>query len=194
MPSWRASQHAAPSDNSAPPAIRPSATPASVADESKISLIAKSGAARRATPAPISNTALTTKNGAAAERLIDPLLLMFSTLVYPNDACDRRDKALSSKRRSDGLEIFFFSNRSADGGAGCTSNTDLWVATRDTLSQVWYAPENLGSVVNSTSPDVQPYISSDGRSLYFSSNRPGGPGLLDIYVTTRVKCQSNADE
>src|SRR5436190_1788777 len=30
--------------------------------------------------------------------------------------------------RSDGLEIFFHSNRAAAGGAGCANNTDLWVA------------------------------------------------------------------
>ena len=89
--------------------------------------------------------------------------------------------------RSDGLEIFFFSNRAVPGGAGCANNTDLWVAKRDTVSQVWYTPENLGPVVNSDSNDQQAYISSDGRTLYFASNRPGGLGLLDLYVTTRDK-------
>jgi len=87
--------------------------------------------------------------------------------------------------RSDGLEIFFFSNRPALGGAGCATNSDMWVATRDTLSQVWNTPENLGSIVNGESNDQQPYIASDNRTLYFASDRPGGHGFFDLYVTTR---------
>jgi hypothetical protein len=53
--------------------------------------------------------------------------------------------------RSDGLEIFFNSNRPAPGAVACAVNNDMWVATRDTLSQVWYTPENLGPVVNGES-------------------------------------------
>jgi Tol biopolymer transport system component len=64
--------------------------------------------------------------------------------------------------------------------------TDLWVATRDTVGQAWGAPTNLGSGVNSGSTDFHPSISSDGRTLYFASGRPGGPGLVDLYVTTRT--------
>jgi Tol biopolymer transport system component len=96
--------------------------------------------------------------------------------------------------RSDGLEIFFFSNRPAAGGAVCANNTDLWVAKRDTLSQVWNVPENLGPVVNNASSEQQPYISSDGLTLYFSANRPGGPGLSDLYVTTRNKSKARGHD
>jgi Tol biopolymer transport system component len=96
--------------------------------------------------------------------------------------------------RSDGLEIFFYSNRPVSGGAACATNNDLWVAKRDTLSQVWYTPENLGPVVNSEFNDLQPYISSDSRTLYFSSTRPGGPGLLDLYMTTRNRSKPKADK
>ena len=45
--------------------------------------------------------------------------------------------------------------------------------------------ENLGPTVNSSSWDVSPCLSSDGLSLYFQSNRPGGSGSHDIWVTTR---------
>jgi len=50
--------------------------------------------------------------------------------------------------RRDGLEIFFYSGR--PGGVGAN---DLWVATRETLSQVWRTPVKLGAVVNSTAND-----------------------------------------
>ena len=88
--------------------------------------------------------------------------------------------------RRDGLEIYFFSNR-PEGSGGF----DLWVARRETLSQVWSTPENLGAVVNGSSNDLQPYIAPHGQELYFASNRPGGPGLNDLYVVTRTKAQNH---
>jgi len=50
----------------------------------------------------------------------------------------------------------------------------------------WSAPVNLGPVVNSDSADIEVAISKDGLSLYFASNRPGGFGRQDIYVSQRA--------
>ena len=50
----------------------------------------------------------------------------------------------------------------------------------------WGAPANLGPVVNSASNDQHPSISKDGLSLYFVSNRLGGFGGNDIWVTQRA--------
>ncbi|MBK21441.1 MAG: hypothetical protein CMP63_03870 [Flavobacteriales bacterium] len=47
----------------------------------------------------------------------------------------------------------------------------------------WTNPKNLGPKVNHKKHDAQPSMSSDGRTLYFSSTRPGGYGENDIYVT-----------
>lgn len=47
----------------------------------------------------------------------------------------------------------------------------------------WSAPKNLGPKVNDRKHDAQPSMSSDGRTLYFSSARGGGYGMNDIYVT-----------
>ena len=49
----------------------------------------------------------------------------------------------------------------------------------------WSEPINLGPLVNSTALDRGPAISKDALSLYFASNRPGGFGLEDIYVSQR---------
>ncbi len=48
----------------------------------------------------------------------------------------------------------------------------------------WSKPNNLGQPVNSPSWDAQPSISPDGLNLYFSSDRPGGFGGADIWVST----------
>jgi len=48
-------------------------------------------------------------------------------------------------------------------------------------------PANLGPVVNSPAFDGGPSISADGLSLYFTSERPGGSGGGDLWVTRRTK-------
>jgi Tol biopolymer transport system component len=84
--------------------------------------------------------------------------------------------------RRDGLEIFLTSNRPLG------RDLDIWVSTRKCTRDPWSTPENLGPVVNSAgSSDGAPTLSRDGTTLYFYSNRPGGLGLNDLYVTTRTK-------
>lgn len=46
--------------------------------------------------------------------------------------------------------------------------------------------ENLGRNVNSDSWDSQPSLTSDGNTLYFASDRPGGYGGTDIYVSRKT--------
>jgi outer membrane protein OmpA-like peptidoglycan-associated protein/Tfp pilus assembly protein PilF len=48
----------------------------------------------------------------------------------------------------------------------------------------WSKPINLGNVINTRSWDSQPSFSSDGRTLYFVSNRSGGFGESDIWVSS----------
>ena len=83
--------------------------------------------------------------------------------------------------RFDGLEVFLMSTRSGGEGA-----QDLWTATRETVFDPWSAPTNLGAVVNSVGGDFDPHLSSDRQTLYFMSNRTGGFGGQDLYVTTRA--------
>ena len=80
----------------------------------------------------------------------------------------------------DGLTIFYAS--AAPGGSG---DLDLWKVTRPTLSSPWGTPVNLGSTINSSAVDTLPTPSPDGLSLYFASNRSGGYGGFDLWVTTR---------
>src|SRR5438876_36439 len=85
--------------------------------------------------------------------------------------------------RHDGLEIFFQSNRT--GSIGTAS--DLWVATRGSALDAWSTPVNLGSTINTASVEQNAYLSSDDLTLFFSSDRPGGFGGLDLYMSTRAK-------
>ena len=49
----------------------------------------------------------------------------------------------------------------------------------------WSPPQSLGPAINSSSLEQHPAISKDGLSLYFGSNRGGGMGGVDIYVSQR---------
>ena len=82
---------------------------------------------------------------------------------------------------ADGLSLYFDSYR--PGGSG---NCDLWVTTRATVSDPWGQPVNLGPRVNSSAWEYQPGISADGLNLFFFSNRPGGSGDDDLWVTKRA--------
>jgi Tol biopolymer transport system component len=77
------------------------------------------------------------------------------------------------------LELYFDSNR--PGGLG---GSDIWVSTRASTSDPWGAPTAV-TAVNSPSGETTPEVSFDGLTLYLASNRPGGFGDNDIYVSTR---------
>jgi len=81
---------------------------------------------------------------------------------------------------ADGLELYFCSDRS--GGYG---QYDLWVTRRETLQDPWGSPVNLGPNVNSSYREISMSISHDNRLLFFGSNRPGGSGGFDLWVTRR---------
>jgi Tol biopolymer transport system component len=94
-----------------------------------------------------------------------------------NTSADEGSPSISG----DGLELYFMSIR--HGGSG---SYDIFVATRATKDDPWGEPVNLGTTVNSSAADAGPVISTDGLSLFFSSNRPGSHGAHDIYVSTRA--------
>lgn len=82
--------------------------------------------------------------------------------------------------RTDGREIFFGSSRPGTFGLG-----DIWVSTRRSVHAAWSTPENLGRPVNSEFNDASVSLSPDGRTLLFDSDRSGGVGGRDIWMSTR---------
>jgi len=84
---------------------------------------------------------------------------------------------------SDGLELYFFDlDFLRPSGLG---GWDIWVTRRSSISDPWGEPANLGPAINSEYDDGKPSISADGLTLYFSSNRPGGYGEFDVWMSTR---------
>jgi len=86
----------------------------------------------------------------------------------------------SPRERADSLERFIGSDRT-----GTYGHYDLWVATRATTGDDWSSFVNLGPTINTSYFDSNPSISADGLKIFFSSERPGGWGSVDIWVITR---------
>ena len=85
---------------------------------------------------------------------------------------------------ADGLQLYISQWESIrPGGYG---GADIWLSTRVTTDDPWGEPLNLGPMINSSSNEEGVSISTDGLTLYFSSNRPGGQGGWDLWVTTRA--------
>jgi len=80
----------------------------------------------------------------------------------------------------DGQFLIFSACDRPDGFGSC----DLYIARRE--GKHWSEPLNMGPVINSSYWETQPSFSSDGLTLYFVSNRPGGYGSSDIWISKRV--------
>lgn len=103
---------------------------------------------------------------------------------------------------ADGLSLFF----SEDPGGLFTpprrpngyGGDDIWVTTRTTPNAPWSEPKNLGPIVNTEYNEGTPNLSTDGLSLFFSSNRPGSYGgaydAAGLWVTKRSTKNSDWSE
>ncbi len=50
----------------------------------------------------------------------------------------------------------------------------------------WSSPISLGDSINTGKSEFSPFLASDNTTLYFASNREGGLGKYDIYVSKRL--------
>jgi hypothetical protein len=77
----------------------------------------------------------------------------------------------------DGQTLFTFKSVLNDGG-------DIYISTLE--GDVWSAPQKLKGDVNTKYWEGSCSITSDGKYLYFASERPGGLGKRDLYVAERM--------
>ncbi|MEA1887291.1 MAG: tetratricopeptide repeat protein [Bacteroidota bacterium] len=98
----------------------------------------------------------------------------------------RIDIDLNSRKREtsisfseDGNEVFFTSDmRKSIGGR------DIFYMKRVRKNK-WTKPYNLGETVNSEYNEESVHVSENGDTIWFSSNRPGGMGGYDIYMSVK---------
>jgi Tol biopolymer transport system component len=86
----------------------------------------------------------------------------------------------------DGHWMFFGSSRPG----GVAGSFDIWASWREFVHDDfgWQAPVNVGPGINTAFTDNAPAfleIEDGSQFIYFTSNRPGGPGDFDLYMSTR---------
>lgn len=80
----------------------------------------------------------------------------------------------------DGQEMFLYRSHEKHGEAG-----DIFMS--DLEGKKWTNPEKLGESINTLKGmESHASITADEKTLYFTSNKPGGQGGLDIYVSKRL--------
>ena len=78
---------------------------------------------------------------------------------------------------ADGLTLYFTACSRNDSYGRC----DIYES--NFVNDKWTEPVNLGDNINTENWESQPAISADGRQLFFVSNRSGGRGGKDIWVS-----------
>jgi Tol biopolymer transport system component len=87
----------------------------------------------------------------------------------------------SLRLSSDGLSLYYASNRSGGFGKG-----DMYVATRASRQAPWNRAANLGPLLNTEAFEAFPAPSPDGLTLYFNRSTTFDSQDSDIWVSTRA--------
>ncbi len=85
------------------------------------------------------------------------------------------DDCTSSALNNDGTVLFLYK----------TDNYDGSIFSSDFVNGAWTPIKKLNKNINTKYYESHAAVSADGKKLYFTSNRPGGQGNLDIYVSEK---------
>ncbi|MCX7728419.1 MAG: hypothetical protein N2203_03005, partial [Bacteroidia bacterium] len=77
----------------------------------------------------------------------------------------------------DGITLYFSSK-----GHNSMGDYDIFVSKMDTKDSVFKEVENVGYPINTPADDIYFVLSASGEHGYYSSARPNGVGLKDIYL------------
>ena len=79
-------------------------------------------------------------------------------------------------------EKYLFVSMNMEGSNG---KEDLYILTKND-NNIWSKPFHLDENINSTGAEYSPFITEDGKYLFFSSDGHGGLGDMDIFVSERL--------
>jgi outer membrane protein OmpA-like peptidoglycan-associated protein len=101
----------------------------------------------------------------------------FTKAALMLDSLNKPDKKGSASLSKD-MQTLYFAADYPEQGFG---RYDIYSVHKTNAG--WSVPKNLGRNINTDFWDSAPSIAPDGKALYFCSNRPGGYGGIDIYVS-----------
>jgi OmpA-OmpF porin, OOP family len=92
-----------------------------------------------------------------------------------------RTMQIGASMGQDGKTLLFYMTDKKE-----SYDNDLYVSFLEG-NDIWTAPKSLGKKINlSGYNEMSPFIAADGVTLYFSSDRPGGIGENDIWMSKRL--------
>jgi outer membrane protein OmpA-like peptidoglycan-associated protein/tetratricopeptide (TPR) repeat protein len=74
-------------------------------------------------------------------------------------------------------KTLYFSSKGHNGMGGF----DIFVSNYNSAKKMWDKPENIGYPISTARDDIHFVIAPNAKRIYFSSNREGGYGDMDIY-------------
>ncbi|WP_052172365.1 PD40 domain-containing protein [Psychroserpens jangbogonensis] len=83
---------------------------------------------------------------------------------------------------SDGLALYFASNRPLNETSSESKDFDIWYATRTSISERWSEPQNLGAPINTEKDEFYPVI-TDSKNIYFTLDNLASKRKDDIYLS-----------
>ncbi|MFN4144395.1 MAG: OmpA family protein [Runella sp.] len=102
----------------------------------------------------------------------------WSSPVSISDKINTNENEGTAAISADGRTLVFTACNRRDGYGSC----DLYISRK--IGDEWQRPQNLGININSPYWESQPTLSSDGRTIYFVSDRKGGVGGRDLWSST----------
>lgn len=84
---------------------------------------------------------------------------------------------------ADGSVLLFAANYPSEGEERASLN--IFVSERDEQGR-WGKPYSIGSLINTSGMERSPFLHPDMKTLYFSSDKEGTIGDLDVWVTRRL--------
>jgi Tol biopolymer transport system component len=125
---------------------------------------------------PTSDSSMSGLEGGSAS--FDPATAVFGTPVRIDELSGVDDDETEPTLTADELEIYFKSSQLGHG--------QIFVSTRSDVRATWSMPAPVPELA-SAGLDYSPEINADGTAMWFVSDRPGGRGDIDIWMTTRAR-------
>jgi len=102
---------------------------------------------------------------------------VWSKMAPLNDNINTRNAESHASMTKDGSLLYFVSDRS-----GTFGQKDIWVSKRNADNN-WGRPVNAGSKINTSENEETPFITGDGKVLFFASEGHMNMGGFDIFYS-----------
>ncbi|WCO02488.1 TolB-like translocation protein [Psychroserpens ponticola] len=86
---------------------------------------------------------------------------------------------------SDGLTLYFVSNRPLDEKSSESKDFDIWFVNRNDSNSKWSEPQNIGAPINTEMDEFYPII-TDSKNIYFTLDNKSLKRKDDIYISEYI--------